>query len=140
MNQNSNEEKNTIKTFTQEEVNSIVQKRLAKESDKLSQVQSKYEGLKQFQEGQAVKEILLKEGFNPKHLGKITKLIDKDKDIASQINELKEIQGFTSTIEAPKTIVEPEQKINTSTLNVSGGNIKTQNTKPDFKTLGKYKL
>ncbi len=139
MNQNSNED-NTIKTFTQEEVNSIVQKRLAKESDKLSQVQSKYEGLKQYQEGQQVKEILLKEGFNPKHLGKITKLIDRDKDIASQINELKEIQGFTTTIETPKTIVEPEQKINTSTLNMSGGNIKTQNTKPDFTKVGKYRI
>ncbi len=139
MNQNSNEDNNTIKTFTQEEVNSIVQKRLAKESEKLSDITTKYQGLKQYQEEQTMKQVLINEGFNEKYLGKITKLIDKDKDIGTQLKELKEITGFTKQVETPKTTVFPKQEINTRTLNVSGQETK-QDSKPDFTKVGKYRI
>ncbi len=139
MNQNSNEDNNTLKTFTQEEVNSIVQKRLAKESEKLSEVQTKYQGLKQYQEEQEMKQVLINEGFNEKYLGKITKLIDKDRDIGEQLNELKEITGFTKQVETPKPTVFPKQEINTRTLNVSGQETK-QDSKPDFTRVGKYRI
>ncbi len=138
MNQNSNED-NTIKTFTQEEVNSIVQKRLVKESGKLSDITTKYEGLKQYQEEQAMKQVLINEGFNEKYLGKITKLIDKDKDIGTQLKELKEITGFAKEVETPKPTVFPKQEINTSTLKMSGQE-KKQDSKPDFTRVGKYRI
>ncbi len=139
MNQNSNEDNNTIKTFTQEEVNSIVQKRLVKESGKLSDITTKYEGLKQYQEEQEMKQVLINEGFNEKYLGKITKLIDKDKDIGIQLKELKEITGFAKEVETPKTTVFPKQEINTRTLNVTGQETK-QDSKPDFTKVGKYRI
>ncbi len=139
MNQNSeNEVKQTVKTFTQEQVDSIVKARVAKSNEKLETVQSLYNGLQKVQEEQAVKETLLKEGFNEAHLGKVIKLIDPSKDLTTQLKDLKEIKGFTKS-EVPNSDVTPKQEINTNTLAVSGEISKTD-TKPKFNKVGKYNI
>ncbi len=139
MNQNSETEvKETIKTFTQEQVDSIVKARVAKSNEKLETVQSLYNGLQKVQEEQAVKETLLKEGFNEAHLGKVIKLINPDKDLATQLKDLKQIQGFTKS-EVPNSDVNTKQEINTNTLAVSG-EISKQDTKPKFNKVGRYNI
>ncbi len=138
--QNSNEVKDTNKLFTQEQVDSIIQKRLTKSNEEiksLREIEVKYEGMKQVSKENEVKQSLIKQGFKDTHINKVLKLIDKDKDFNEQVNELKQIKGFINEVEIPKTNKDSTTTI--KTLNIVGEQPKKEVSK-SFNKVGRYNI